>query len=220
MMKLCAYFGNPWIGMFAKTNNKITLVPIDSGEKFISSVADYLKTEVIKTTMGDSNLIGIYMAMNSNGAILPNIANEVEAAKIKETGLNVYISQEKQNAHGNNLVVNDKAGLVSERIGPIERKNMEDALGIELVPASIANYLTVGSACMANNRGFLAHFNASEDEMKHIQSVLKVRGNKGSVNFGAGFVSLGMLGNDLGYVAGEKTSGFELGRVEEALEYI
>ena len=56
--------------------------------------------------------------------------------------------------------------------------------------------------------------------MEEIASILKVRGSKGTVNLGTGFVSIGMIANDNGYLAGEKTSAYELGRIEEALGFL
>ena len=217
---LCSYYGNAWIGMFAKTNNEITLAPVDASEKLVKAIEEKLETRVLKTLVGGSNILGIYLAMNSNGLILPNVVGEKEIELIKKTGLNVYVSQEKKNAHGNNILVNDKGGLINKNISNEERKNMEDVLGVELVPRDVAKYATVGSACLANNNGFLAHYNTSDEEMAVIGKILKVNGSKGSINYGTGFISLGVITNDHGYVAGEKTSAFELGKVEEALGFL
>ena len=112
--RLCAYFGNPWVGMFVKTNNEKTFVPIDANEKLIKIISDNLGTEVIPLSMGDSNLLGVYIAMNSNGVVLPNIATSAEIAIVKKTGINVYVSNERNNAHGNNIAVNDNSAIINE----------------------------------------------------------------------------------------------------------
>lgn len=219
-MEKCTYFGNPWIGMFIRTNDEITMLPVDSMKKLEDKIRENLKTKTVKMTIGDSNLLGIYIAMNSNGAVLPNITNNHETALINKNGMNIYVSKEKYNAHGNNIVVNDKGGVINKHVSRAEIKKMEEVLGVELVPASIAGYLTVGSACIATNTGFLTHYKASEDEMALLKDALKVDGSKGTVNMGTGFVSYGIVVNKNGYVAGENTSAFELGRVEEALGLI
>jgi len=217
---LCAYFGNTWVGMFIKSNNEKTFVPPDCSEKFIKIIEENLKTEVAVLSLGESNLLGIYMALNTNGAVLPNTTMKEEAVVLKEHGLNVYVSNEKHNAHGNNIVVNDNGGLINERVSTEEKRKIEDVLGVELLESKIAGYNTVGSACLATNRGFLAHYAASEKELRLLKETLKVPGNVGTVNIGVGFISYGVIANTNGYVAGEKTSGFELGRVEEALGLI
>jgi translation initiation factor 6 len=219
-MERCAYFGNPWIGMFIKTNDSVTLLPVDSMKKLEEKAAAGLKTEIVKVSAGDSNLLGIYFAMNSNGAVLPNIMREEEVAALKRAGLNVHVSAERNNAHGNNIAVNDRGGAINPHVSREEAKKMEDVLGVELVPMSVAGYATIGSACIATNSGFLAHFGASPEEMAALKSALKADGSRGTVNTGTGFVAYGAVVNKNGYIAGEGTTAFELGRLEEALGLI
>jgi translation initiation factor 6 len=215
-----AYFGNPWIGMFIKANNEITMLPVDSMKKMEDMVAERLKTGILKVGMGDSNLLGIYIAMNSNGVILPNVAKEEETALIRKAGLNVCVSKDKHNAHGNNIAVNDKGGIINPNVEPHERKMIGEALGVELLPATVGGYSTVGSACIATNEGFLAHYKCSDEEMAKLREALKVPGSRGTVNTGTGFVSYGAIANRNGYVVGENTTAFEIGRLEEALGMI
>jgi len=215
-----SYFGNPWIGMFIKTNDSVTFLPPDSMNKLEDALSASLKTELIKVSVADSNLLGIYLAMNSNGVVLPNVIRDSEAELIRKCGLNVHVSKEKHNAHGNNIAVNDKGGIVNPDVDGAERKAMEDALGVELVPMKVAGFSTVGSSCITTNNGFLAHFKADDDEMKGLRDALKVGGSKGTANTGTGFVSYGMIVNSKGYIAGENTTAFELGRLEEAMGLI
>jgi len=215
-----AYFGNPWLGMFIRTNDKHTLLPIDSMDKLDSVVRERLGTTTLRLNISDSNLLGVYVAMNSNGIILPNVAREEDIRKVKELGLNVYVSADKHNANGNNIAANDRGGIINPYIERDEARRIGDALGIELVPLSIAGFSTVGSACVATNNGFLAHFRASDDDMAALRDALGVQGSKGTVNTGTGFVSYGAIANGKGYVVGEDTTPFEMGRLEEALGLI
>lgn len=218
--RLCTYMGNPWIGMFIKTTDDITMLPFDSMNKLDRKIEDNLKTKIVKTTVANSNLIGIYTAINSNGIILPNLSTEKEIQEFKKNGFNVYVSQEKNNAHGNNIAVNDKAGIINPNVSAIERRKIGEALDVELVPMNIAGFNTVGSSCVATNKGFLVHYAANEKEMDEIGSILGVKGHKGTVNMGVGFVSLGVIVNKNNYIAGEKTTAYEMGRIEEALDLI
>jgi translation initiation factor 6 len=215
-----AYYGNPWIGMFIKTNDEITLLPVDSMEKIHTAVEATLKTKVLKIGMGDSNLLGIYIAMNSNGIVIPNIAKEEEVTALKKAGLNVHVSKDKFNAHGNNIAVNDKGGVINPNVEKEDAKKMEDVLGVELVPTEVAGFTTVGSACIVTNTGYLVHFKASEDELKTLNSILKTTGNRGTMNTGTGFVSYGAVVNKNGYIVGENTTAYEIGRLEESLNMI
>ncbi len=215
-----SYYGNPWIGMFIKTNDRFTILPVDSMKKVDDAVAESLKTEIIKTSISDSNLLGIYVAMNSNGVILPNVVTEKEVSQMKKLGLNTYISNDRNNANGNNIAVNDFGGIVNPYVDEKEKKNMEDVLGVELHKMTVAGFSTVGSACMATNSGYFSHFKTSTKEMDEMKDIFKVYGNKGTVNMGTGFVSYGIVVNKNGYLAGDSTSAFEIGRAQEALGLI
>ncbi|MCI0504347.1 translation initiation factor IF-6 [Candidatus Micrarchaeota archaeon] len=215
-----AYFGNPWIGMFIRTNDEITMLPIDSMEKLEAMVRERLKTDIVKVAMADSNLLGVYVAMNSNGVILPNVARDEEIALLKKAGLNVYVSKDLNNANGNNIAANDRGGIINPYVSKEEAAAIGDTLGVELVPMTIAGFSTVGSACIATNTGFLAHFRCGEDELAKLKDALRVHGNKGTMNTGTGFVGYGAVVNRNGYVVGENTTAYEIGRLEEALGLI
>ncbi|MBN2122404.1 translation initiation factor IF-6 [Candidatus Micrarchaeota archaeon] len=216
-----AYFGNPFIGLFICTNGKHTLFPLDAKQSLVDAVCESLGTKEVRVNIGGNNLNGIYAAMNGNGIVLPSNTPSGQAKKIgDETGLSVYVSKEKFNAHGNNVALNDMGGLINPNVGEKERVAMEECLGIELVPFSLEGFSAMGSMCVANNKGFLIHYCAGERAIAEIGEILRVKGMPGTINMGTGFVSIGLLANDKGYFAGEATSPFELGRVEEALEFI
>lgn len=219
-MQRISYFGNSWVGMFFKTTDSLTFVPKDLSEKNEEKIKEELKTQIKRVSVCETNLLGLYLSLNSNGVILPNVSLDREVLEFKSFGLNVYLSSEKHNAHGNNIAVNDFGGIINPHVDPIERKKLEDVLGVELVPMPLANHTTVGSACLVTNTGFLAHYKSTEEEIAQLKSIFKVSGSKGSVNMGAGFVPYGVVVNKNGYLAGESTSAFELGRVEEALDLI
>ncbi|MBI2079940.1 translation initiation factor IF-6 [Candidatus Micrarchaeota archaeon] len=219
-MRSITYYGNSWIGMFIKANDSLAFAPVDLLDKSRDVVKSILGINIVNICIGDSNLLGLYLTMNSNGLIVPNISTQEEVGKLQKLGLNVYKTEEKNNANGNNLCINDRGGVINEHVSPIERKKMEDTLGIELVPMTIANYFTVGSCCLATNKGFMSHYKTTEEEMKLLESIFKVKGNKGTVNTGVGFVGIGLIANTKGYVTGEQTTPFEMGRVEESLGFI
>lgn len=218
--KRAAYFGNSFLGIFAATNNSHTLFPDEAPASFVGKVCGALGTKDVRCSIGESNLNGIYAAMNSKGIILPYFDKKVAEKIRKETGLEVYASRERMNAHGNNICVNDRGGIINEHVHPSERKNMEDCLGVELVPMHIGAFTTVGSMCIANNKGFLVHYVAKEEELKELEGIFKVSGMKGTANTGTGFVGVCILANDKGYVVGQATTAFEMGRVEEALGFL
>jgi len=216
-----AYFGNPFIGLFFATNRKHTLFPIDTKEGLRKTICKSLGTKPVVSNVAGYNLDGVYVAMNDNGIILPPVVSKEEKKFLEaETGLSVYVSKEKLNANGNNIAMNDMGGLINPNVNEKERIAMEECLGLELVPFNVAGFSTMGSLCVANNKGFLTHYAATERELAEMEEILKVKGMPGSINMGTGFIGIGLLATDKGYFAGEATSPFELGRIEEALDMI
>ena len=47
-----AYFGNPWLGMFVKTNDKFTMLPIDSMDKLEGILRERLGTTTVRLNAG------------------------------------------------------------------------------------------------------------------------------------------------------------------------
>ncbi len=215
-----SYYGNPFLGLFFKANNSIALAPINLPEKNMLELTNTLGVKIIPISFGSSNLAGLYVAMNNNGIIVPNIIEENELVILKKEGFNILVSAELNNAHGNNICVNDNGGIINPHVNSVEKKKIQDTLGVELVSLSVARYTTVGSVCIATNKGFLTHYSTSEKEMKSIESALGVRGDKGTMNNGVGFMGISTIVNERNFIIGEASSGFEIGKIESALRYI
>ena len=66
----------------------------------------------------------------------------------------------------------------------------------------------------------LCHPKTSDADLDFAEEVLGVPADIGTINYGAPLVGSGLLANEHGYVAGEDTTGPELGRIEDALGYI
>ena len=209
-------FGNPHIGLFAKANDSLTIADITASPKFLTAL-EALGSPVVKTTLGGSGLVGIYLAMNSRGAILPSFSSKDEIAAIKSHGLEIALFPGKFCAAANNIAANDFGAIANPELPNDLVKKAADALGVEVVKKKVAGYFTAGSAVLATNKGFAAHNRASEEELKEIQSILKVQGQNCTLNTGVAFVSIGAVANSRAALVGESTTGFEAGRLAEAL---
>ncbi|MBS3069774.1 translation initiation factor IF-6 [Candidatus Micrarchaeota archaeon] len=215
-MQTSAYDGNPHIGMFARANEALVLLPLGAHPKFVRA-ADALGARRIAATVASSNLIGIFCALNSHGIVVPSFAEEEEKGFFKGLGLNVCVLPSMFAAVGNNICANDKGAIVNPDIPAHWRKKIGECLHVEAVPASIAGYKTVGSACIATNKGFAAHNRANDEEMEMLRSVFGVQGANATVNMGSPFIGLGVVANSKGCMMGEATSGFESSRIMNAL---
>jgi translation initiation factor 6 len=87
------------------------------------------------------------------------------------------------------------------------------------VQSNIAGFTTVGVACIATNKGLVAHNEINDDELKHVEEILGVEGTNSSVNMGFPFPAYGVVANSHGYVVGDKTSGIELMRIQRGLGF-
>jgi len=214
-----AYDGNPYIGMFCRSTEKFTFVPVGTHPKLVSAFS-VLGTEIVKLSISGSPFIGLYIAANSNGIVLPYMAEKFEITQAKETGLSVHVSREMRCALGNNVLANDHGCVINSNVHREEAKKIAECLGVPFEQAKIAGFETVGSAAFATNKGFLCHNEAAESDLALIESVLKVKGTNGTLNMGSPFVGQALVANSKGYVVGESTSGYELGKVESALGFL
>jgi translation initiation factor 6 len=212
--------GNSFIGIFAKTNDSVTLLPKNSPEKFKKICSEVLKTQVVTTSVANSNLIGIFSAMNSNGIVLPALVYEYELKELKHAGLNAAVVDDKSSAFGNNILANDSACVVNPAMSHRSITSIADCLGVEVVKGTVGGYKTIGASALVTNKGLLAKTSVTEEELASLEKLFKVKAAVGTANMGVPFVGLCMLANANGFIAGELTSGFELNRIDEALGFM
>lgn len=213
-----AYHGNQYIGLFGKANDRVAFLPNDVNKELLYSLRERTGVEIVKTSILESNLIGIYMALGDDVAVVPENILPFEE-EILSQYVDVLKIKGRFNAWGNNIIIG-KSIIVNPRMRNEEAKAVEDALGKEVFRKSIAGYSTVGSLVCRNSRGFVIHYKASDEELRFVETALGVKGTRASVNMGNGFVSIGMIANSNGYVVGEGTTGVEIARIEEGLGYL
>lgn len=212
MKDLVDYYGDVNIGFYGKASDKLF---ISSFEKDFSNIFNVPSKRI---TIGGTEFVGLFSAMNSNGIVLPFIVRDEEMEEIKKFGLDVLVLKEKFTAIGNLIVVNDKGAIVSDLLSKKSIKSIEDVLKVEVVQASLANSKVVGSVCFATNKGAVLHREAREEDVELVKDVLKVEVERGSVNFGSPFVASGIIANSYGALIGSKTSGYELDFIIRALK--
>ena len=216
MLKLSRCSGSPNIGVYATVNESLSLIAANSAPGFVEDVETVLGVETILTTISGSFVLGSLVRMNSNGAVVTGMIEETELKRIKEK-IRVTVLPDKVNAAGNNILANDNGAIINPNLSPSAEKRIADALGVEVVRSAIAGYDTVGSACVATNKGCLCNVNATEEDLKLIHDVLKVEPKKGSVNHGSKYIGAGILCNSKGALIGDETTPIEMGKIEDGL---
>ncbi|HUV25187.1 MAG TPA: translation initiation factor IF-6 [Methanomassiliicoccales archaeon] len=219
MMKLSSYDGNPYIGVYSVANECFSLVPLNSAKTIILDIEECLQVTVEKASIAGTNLLGSLIAVNSYGAVVSGMANDGELEVI-EKHVPATRLDDKLNAAGNNILVNDKAALVNPRLGKKAIKGIEGTLQVEAVQGTVAGSNTVGSACVVTNKGILCHPKTSEAELKMLTSLFKVPASIGTLNYGTALVGACIIANAKGAVIGSKSTPIELGRVEDTLGFI
>lgn len=208
--------GNPFIGILSSTNNEITLVPPSTQDGFVKLVKDVLRTKVIKATLYDSSLLGVFSVMNDNGILVPKTVYDSETDFLKKYFDKIGVLQEFT-AIGNLITCNNKGCIVSHVFSENDVHTIEEVLNVDVIQMKLAGLDVVGSCVVANDKGFLANPNITDEELKTIKKALKVDGTVGSVNYGSPFIKGGLIANNEGAITGMLTTAYEFGRIDEAL---
>ena len=214
-------FGNASIGVYSVATDKMVIIPPQAPVNKAERLQEWLKAKVIRTTIGQSVLIGALTCANSNGIVLPHFVREEEVEAVKSASdFNMSVMETRKTAYGNLILANDHGALVDPRIKRRDLRKIGDALGVEVVPGEIAGLPYVGSLATATNRGVLAHPLLREDEEKVLKDVLGVEVDVGTINCGIPYVGTGLIGNTRSVVAGTITTGPELFIIGQALDVV
>jgi translation initiation factor 6 len=199
--------GSPHIGVFCLLNDHVAFVPYSTSPKFEHLLKAEFGVSVVRTSLAGTSLLGIFACINNSKIIVSDIIEAEEIKVLKEHVPEVVQLSEKYTALGNLISLNDHGAVCSRYIKSVEE-----------IPAKrikVADSDLIGSAIYSNNHGFLAHRDASQKELEEIHSVLKVKGDIGTLNFGDPLVKSGIIGNKRGVIVGKHTSGPEMQRVDE-----
>jgi len=75
-------------------------------------------------------------------------------------------------------------------------------------------------AAVATNKGMLCHPKIEDEEKKKLEELFDVPVDIGTVNHGIPYVGAGVVANANGAIMGSKTTGIEMGRIEDALNLV
>ncbi|MCE4617509.1 MAG: translation initiation factor IF-6 [Desulfurococcales archaeon] len=212
------YKGSPNIGVFIYVNDHFALVPPDMDERSISLIRSTLNVDVYKTTVSDTILLGVMIAGNSKGILLPRTIDENEYVLFKDLaqkyGIEVDILPSRNNAVGNLVLANDNGAVVYPELEEEALERVSSVLGVKVWKRTIAGIPTVGGVGVVTNRGGIVHQEANEEEIEFLERAFGVPIGTGTVNFGFSFVKTGFVANKYGGLVGRETTGPELVRIQ------
>ena len=210
-------YGSSSIGVFIFANNDVAIVPVDTPLKVEKTIEEILNVRIIKASIMNSVLIGVLMTGNSHGILLPKHTLEKEIDIIKQGlgDINIGILPCKKNAIGNIVLANDKAAIMDPEIDKRIMRIIQDILDVEVTPMRIAGHSLVGAVATVTNNGMMVHPLATEDEIKYLMELFKVKVDVGTVNRGSPFIRSGLVVNDKGALVGFDTTGPEIMRIHQ-----
>lgn len=199
------------MGIFAKSNDKLVLLPHGYAETKLKKITEILESEPLFVSIAGNRIIGPMVVLNNTGMILPSTASDDELIYLKSiTGLNVAKLDSKYTAVGNLVSANDNGAIVSPLFKNELDKQIGDVLGVEAHTMSVADFNQTGSIIVATNTGAAVHPKATEEEIKIISSVLKVEVEPLTINGGIPYLSSGIVWNSKSLIVGSLTTGPEL----------
>jgi translation initiation factor 6 len=220
LIKICSYlaifrydiYKSPNIGLFARANDRVIILPFGFAETKTNKLKEYLEIEEeVSVSVAGTRLIGAMTVMNNNGILVPSIASNEEIQTLKQaTGLNVESLESKFTAIGNLISTNDNGALASPLFkGEVDRQ-LRDVLGVPVHSMTVGGFIQTGSMVVATNTGAAVHPKATEEEARIISETLQVQVEPLTVNGGVPFLSSGIIANSKSVIVGSLTSGPEL----------
>ena len=213
-MLRAAVNGTSYVGVFVCATDDHAFVRPDLDAELGRAIADELGAELLETTVGESATVGALLVGNAAGLVASAQLTDRERERIEDaTGLSVTALPGRVNAAGNVILANDTGAYVHRDLSAASVDAVASALDVPVERGVVAGVATVGTAAIATNRGVLCHPRATDAE-------LGVPADIGTVNFGGPLVGAGLVATRDGYVAGQETTGPELGRIEDALGFV
>lgn len=216
MLKLGDVNGNPYVGVYCVASELYAILPSVVEEKVARDIERILGVRAITTDIAGATIVGSLAAMNSHGIVVTNFAERHEIAKLPKV-LRVGKMEEKVNAAGNTILANDNAALVHPAASRETLRMIEDVLGVEPLRRSVAGIGTVGSVCLATNKGVICHPRTTEEELKALAAFFKVPAAVATLNYGTPYLGACAVANSKGAYIGSRSTPIELGRLEDGL---
>ncbi len=220
-MLRAALSGSAYVGVFARATDDCLLVRPDIDESLLADFESELAVPAIRTTVAGSGTVGALAVGNENGILVSERVTDRERERIEsEADLPVFELPGRINAAGNVVLANDTGAFVHPDLSREALRAVEDALSVPVERGMIADVRTVGTAAVVTNNGVLCHPKTTDETLDFLEELFDVYADIGTINYGGPLVGSGLIANSNGYIAGQETTGPELGRIEDALGYI
>jgi len=216
-----ALSGSAYVGVFARATDDCLLVRPDLEESLQSEFESELEVEAVPTTVAGSSTVGSLVVGNENGLLVSERVTDRERDRIEAaTDRPVVELPGRINAAGNVVLANDEGAFVHPDLSRKAVRAVTDALDVPVERGMVADVRTVGTAAVVTSEGVLCHPKTTDEKLDLLEDLFGVYADIGTINYGGPLVGSGLVANAYGYVAGQETTGPELGRIEDALGFI
>ena len=220
MLELLDFNENPNVGVFCRTNDEIAFVQKGLRKKDKKKISSTLDVNLVELQIADASIIGSLLTFNSTGAIVTDLIDAETIKVIEQQGFDVCVIEDKFNAAGNDILINDKGALVHPNLEDRAIQQIEKTCNVPVYRGTIGSLKTVGMAAVVTNKGLLCHPKVTQEEKHQLEKVFDVPAMIGTVNHGVPLIGSGLVANTKGAIIGNLTTGIEMGRIEEALGFL
>ncbi len=213
--------GNDFVGAFGRATDGFLLMGNNVSEGKKQAMEEILGVRAFRISIFGSYLVGIYVAANSRGILLPDFTSdsEIEALRRALPSVRVDVLDGDLNALGNNILANDRIAFVNPRFSKNQVAKIREVLGVEVFQTSTGGFDTIGANNIMTNKGIVFNNRIEDDEKDEIERFSGLKGEQSTANFG--YVSIGIcsIANSSGTIAGQATTGIEAARIASNLGF-
>jgi translation initiation factor 6 len=209
--------GSPYVGVYIRVGEATAVVPPNVPVALERDVMRLLGVKTVRTTVFDSEVVGALVASNSHGVIVGEEVEPEEREVLEGLGP-VTVVRHRQNAMGNNVLVNDTGALVHPEFSDHTIAEIGRALRVPAQRGTVAGLGTVGMAALATNKGVIVHPKATEREVALVTEMLGVPVHRSTANFGVPIVGACVTANSKGFIVGRPTTPVEIMHLQDGLQ--
>lgn len=211
------FSGSPYLGVYFRIADAKGLIPPSTPAALAREIERGFGIATVRTTVHDSEVVGAFVALNSQGAVVGDELDDLERTHLEQVAP-VAIVRARHNAMGNNVLANDHGALVHPEFSDDAVERIGRALHVPTRRGTVAGLGTVGMAAIATNRGVVVHPKATDKEIEVIQAVLKVPAHRSTANFGIPTVGACLVANSRALLVGRPTTPVEIAHLQEGLQ--
>jgi len=202
------------IGIFVALGSDFAIVPNILTESEQKTIETILNVKCIRYNIAGSQMNGVMAKLFHNKIILSKICDKEDEDFFRRNNFDVLIL-DAYFAVGNLIFTDQEHLILSKEFDAKTVKKIEEFLCVKAIQYQIADLPAIGSYLIANKNGFAVIPAAGTKDIKKIESILKIKGNIATINYGDNFIANGMLVNNNGIIVGRKTTGYELIRIND-----